>query len=910
MKILAVDDEVNMRNFLHDMLTSFGYECKTAANGREALNILQYDYFPIILSDIRMPVMDGIEFIKDTKKSYPDIDVISMTGYSKDYTFVDVVKAGASDFILKPFSSDELEAKLNRIIREKEFKEKERLMALFAELDPSPLLRFDRNGKILMANQSTVTSLPVGTQPLLGMSLTSIISGIGNMDLKSCINNGTVLSYDTYIGDRFFHFLIKGVPDLGIGQIYGTDITDRKLVEDALQKTKDYLENIIESSLDAIIVSDSKGYILMANRSFMKMLEYDEEVIIGKHLTEFSVNEGGIHESITGELVNVDWGFFNQERAIANNSLPEEKMISHWECYFIRKDKKVIPTELNISYLRNREGGITGSVAVIRDITERKQKENEIKEARDFLESVIENSKDGILINDVNGYTISANAALEKMSGFCQEELLGKHASFITINDEKIRDTILRKTEELFEKGSSSYKSILHNKEGKIVDVECNSAMVRDDKGNYTAGVTILRDITDRKKAEDELKGYRYHLEELVEKRTTELMETNIQLKQEIGERKLAEEALQKSEKRFRDLVENSLTGIFIIQNDKIIYQNPEQERLFGFLAKSFKFTDLKNIHKDDAEKVKQLYENIVTGKLKTIDLDFRICSNAENDSDTNMCWVNCRASRIDYQNEIALLVNMVDITRAKEMEHLLRIQGKMTSLGRVAAGIAHELRNPLSGINIYLTTLERAYDNIKGIEPGDLLMVKKIIDQLRSASDKIESVVRRVMDFAKPSTPKLTSSEINLPVQEAINLSLATLRKEGISIETSLKPDLPQCYADPHLIEQVLLNLITNAAHAMTGIENSKKIEISSFTKDNHVLVSVSDTGPGIPVNLRDKIFDPFYTTKNNGSGIGLSLCHRIITDHGGSLDVTSSKWGGAEFSIAIPIEKRIKKQ
>lgn len=414
MKILAVDDEVKMRELLYEMLSRLGYECKTAANGREALSILQDDYFPIILSDVRMPLMDGIELLKNTKKIYPDIDVISMTGYSKDHTFVDVVKAGASDFILKPFSCDELKAKISRIIREKELKEKEHLMALFAELDPSPVLRFDRDGNILMANLSAIMSIPVDTQSLVGMSLTSILPDLGSLDLTSCINNGTILSHSTYIENRFFHFLIKGVPDLAIGQIYGTDITDRKLAEDELEKTKDYLENIIESSLDAIIVSDSKGYILKANRSFMKMLGYDEEVLIGKHLTEFSVTESGIHESTTGELLNLNWGFFNQEGSIVNNSPPEAERISHLETHFIRKDKKVVPAELNISYLHNREGSITGSVAVIRNITERKEKENEIKEARDFLESVIENSKDGILINDVNGYIISVNTALEK----------------------------------------------------------------------------------------------------------------------------------------------------------------------------------------------------------------------------------------------------------------------------------------------------------------------------------------------------------------------------------------------------------------------------------------------------------------------------------------------------------------
>jgi len=124
MKILVVDDEVKVRETLHKTVSSLGYECRTAAGGREALNILKEDYFPIVISDVRMPEMSGIALLKEIKGNYPDLDVIIVTGYSDEYNFIDVIKAGASDFITKPFSREELEAKLSRVVRERELLER------------------------------------------------------------------------------------------------------------------------------------------------------------------------------------------------------------------------------------------------------------------------------------------------------------------------------------------------------------------------------------------------------------------------------------------------------------------------------------------------------------------------------------------------------------------------------------------------------------------------------------------------------------------------------------------------------------------------------------------------------------------------------------------------------------------
>ncbi len=136
MKILVVDDDLKVRETLHKLISRQGYECKTATNGREALEIVEEDNFSFVISDIKMPGMNGMELLKAIKKDYPDIDVIIMTAYSEDYTFTDVIKAGASDFISKPFSQDELEAKLGRIIKERKLRSdlvesRNKLMAIF-----------------------------------------------------------------------------------------------------------------------------------------------------------------------------------------------------------------------------------------------------------------------------------------------------------------------------------------------------------------------------------------------------------------------------------------------------------------------------------------------------------------------------------------------------------------------------------------------------------------------------------------------------------------------------------------------------------------------------------------------------------------------------------------------------------
>jgi len=265
----------------------------------------------------------------------------------------------------------------------------------------------------------------------------------------------------------------------------------------------------------------------------------------------------------------------------------------------------------------------------------------------------------------------------------------------------------------------------------------------------------------------------------------------------------------------------------------------------------------------------------------------------------------------IEFDGKEYLCVFARDITERRDLERMIAIQDKMGSLGRVAAGIAHEIRNPLSTINVYLSTLKRliATDDF---DQGRLAKIEDTITEMDTASHKIETVVKRVMDFSKPNQQRMRLTNVNICVKDAVDLSVVTMRKSGITMDVQLDETLPECYMDCQLIEQVMLNLITNAREELIECQGEKHLEIKTALRQHHngktfIVITVADSGPGVSAQVRNKIFDPFYTTKQYGSGIGLSICHRIISDHDGFLHIATSRWGGAMFTAEFPVKIKV---
>ena len=232
------------------------------------------------------------------------------------------------------------------------------------------------------------------------------------------------------------------------------DITDRRQAEKELAKyrdhledlvkerteklseTKDYLDNIIDSSHDSILIGDSTGNIVRFNQSFLNLIGYEEKEIEGKHFVELSLTEEGTYESTTGELVEINEEFFKNSNKMIYEILFAEGIVTNWESYYLRKDGKIVPIEMSVALLYDNKKANIGSVAITRDITERKRAEKELKETKDYLDNIIENSLDGIIIGDNTGNIIRVNESLLKLLGYQREEIIGKHVMELSISEE------------------------------------------------------------------------------------------------------------------------------------------------------------------------------------------------------------------------------------------------------------------------------------------------------------------------------------------------------------------------------------------------------------------------------------------------------------------------------------------
>jgi signal transduction histidine kinase len=272
-----------------------------------------------------------------------------------------------------------------------------------------------------------------------------------------------------------------------------------------------------------------------------------------------------------------------------------------------------------------------------------------------------------------------------------------------------------------------------------------------------------------------------------------------------------------------------------------------------------------------------------------------------EDEQKQELRHVVVRTDLIRRRSKTVVLVNMVDITHSKRMEYLAVLRSKMVSLGHISVGIAHEIRSPLTGIDLLIEGIRETITT-----DGAKAEIVTLLNQVSKATSKIAGVVQRVLDYAKPSEPQVKPGDINQSILAAIGLAETVLHKANIRLETQLAQGLSPLFLDYHLMEQVFLNLINNAIAALEKCNNTKIIEIYSKQQDNDIVITVSDSGEGIPEHLWEKIFDPFFSTRKSGTGIGLSICQRIVTDHGGTIAISVSPYRGAQFTIRLPIEKR----
>lgn len=238
-------------------------------------------------------------------------------------------------------------------------------------------------------------------------------------------------------------------------------------------------------------------------------------------------------------------------------------------------------------------------------------------------------------------------------------------------------------------------------------------------------------------------------------------------------------------------------------------------------------------------------------------------------------------------------------------MEETTALREKMGSLSHITRIIAHEIRNPLSGLNLKLSSLEDILAGPGPLDDAARVQAKGIVQTMRGVSEKLEGIVRGILELSRPGPARLSPVQLNRAVLDAVPLCRGFLRSGMIRLKTKLAEKSPECSADPILVELVLLNLVNNAAQALESVERVKTIAIGTRLTDSHGVISVEDSGPGVPRELRERIFDPVFTTKKDGLGIGLGFCRRVAALHSGFLEVRGSPLGGAAFRFGIPLAR-----
>jgi len=242
------------------------------------------------------------------------------------------------------------------------------------------------------------------------------------------------------------------------------------------------------------------------------------------------------------------------------------------------------------------------------------------------------------------------------------------------------------------------------------------------------------------------------------------------------------------------------------------------------------------------------------------------------------------------------LAIVLADVSERRRSQQRLAHSEKMTSLGQMISGVAHELNNPLSSVLGYAQLLARAGADETG---------RRRLDTLEREAQRCQRIVQNLLSFARRRGNEHAPTSLNEVVESVLGLLGYQLRVSGVDVQHTLDPSLAALTADRHELQQLLVNLLTNAKHALQGQDGQKRIEIrTGTTVDDTLWLEVEDSGPGIPEAIRHKIFEPFYTTKGEGegTGLGLSLSYDIVRTHGGRIAVSDGSQGGALFRMVFP--------
>lgn len=541
------------------------------------------------------------------------------------------------------------------------------------------------------------------------------------------------------------------------------------------------------------------------------------------------------------------------------------------EWTYLRRDGTRFPAVLSISALRDPEGVLYGFLCIAMDVTEKKRSEKALAESEANYRFLIDNIPNIVFRGYADGALDFFDDKIEMMTGFKRELFDSRKLNWFDLIVEEDRPYVRRKFIEALKSDKSYIREYrIRKKDGKIIWVEGCSQIVCDERGRVEFVTGSFLDVTERKRAE---------------------------------------EALHESEEKYRSLFISGPNPIFVLDRETlaILDASPSAEETYDY-------------YKDDL--IGRNFEEL--GAFEYEDESLSLLEHWDW-SDTSVFsqrikhyrkggepfYVEVKACPTSYQGRPAIILAASDITEIIEKDAQLFQASKMTTLGEMSAGIAHELNQPLNAIKIGNDFLKKKVEQGESIRSDEL---HQVVTAAAGQVNRASEIIRSLREFGRKPDFRKEKVDVNMTIKDVMKIIGQQLILQNIKVVYDLDETDPPILANKNRLEQVIFNLVTNARDAIGHQDHSSKnsaenvITLSTFADQKHVNLTISDTGIGIPEKNVQKIFEPFYTTKEvgKGMGLGLSITYGIIRDFGGTIDVESRPGGGTRFHLRFPLGKK----
>lgn len=645
---------------------------------------------------------------------------------------------------------------------------------------------------------------------------------------QQAVQEQAPVSFCAYYPPLSAWFDVRTYPSANGLSVYFEDVTQSKR---ELQEHDKLFHLITENSKDFIYITSAKGRIEYVSPSIRTVLGYEPEEMIGSICYDYWHPHDVFEFESSCSTIEADRSTYSRR-------------VKH-------KNGHYVWLETSISIEKNEHGHMIHAIGISRDITDRKLAEDELRKTKERLQSFVQDNADAIWVIDLQERVLEVNPAFETMFQWSAEDVLGERLpiipDFMKEHMEKIHENV--KT------GMSigSLETIRQRKDGSLLYVSATLSPITDSRGEVIGITGICRDITPRKQAESTLKAKTQQLESFIENN------------------------------------ENSIL-VFDLHGN-VMRANIAFEKTFGWSKKEIigvGFHELPMIPAELKGKVCRHVEEVKSGRaLQGIESTLLTKDGVQLDVIVNLSPIYDGGGKFD-----GWATTMRDLTAWKKSQELLQTTEKLSVAGQLAAGIAHEIRNPITAIKGFVQLMK------SGMEDK-----KEYLDIMTSEIERIEQILSELLMLAKPQASKFERNNLCLLIDQVVTLLSTQANLNNVEIVKDFETTAAWIECDENQLKQVFINYIKNAMDAMPS--GGRLVIQMEKLSSKRLLISFSDNGIGMPDEVLSKLGQPFFTTKEKGTGLGFMVSKKIIENHAGEVKILSKVNNGTTIQIILPIKQ-----